>query len=110
MSFDPSPEEICRDVIKVKSLASLADLAIKRQGFGNSDVGAGMTYPHELDAEDVAAGQLIPEGFVELYLGWGPPDGFEAQVPESLYREILASALAEAGHSVEAAQLRKSAG
>jgi hypothetical protein len=107
MTFNPTPEELCRHVIRVKSLASLAELAMKRQGFGNSDVGAGMTYPHELDAGDLAEGHVIQDGFVEIYLGWGPPDGVEAQVPESLYREMLARLLDEAGFASEAANLRQ---
>ncbi len=66
-----------------------------------------MIYPHELDAGDLAEGHVIQEGFVEIYLGWGPPDGVEAQVTESLYREVLARVLDEAGFAGEAASLRQ---
>jgi hypothetical protein len=65
-----------------------------------------VNYPDDLDAFDLAQGHRIPAGFVEVYIGWGAPDGFEAQLAEARYLEIVATVLEEAGLTAEAATLR----
>lgn len=105
MPFNPTPRELCLQVISSTSLAKLAQLTIERCGFSNSDIGAGVIYPGDLDDSDRAAGEEIPEGMVELFLGWGLPDGAEAQVPESYFRSVLREVLEARGLQREAALL-----
>jgi hypothetical protein len=51
-------------------------------------------------------GLNIPEGFVQVYGFWGPPDGYELLVPEAVYLDTLAGVLSGAGHAAEASQVR----
>jgi hypothetical protein len=102
------PEFVARDAIRHWCwLPELADFAVQRHGFGDSNGGFGVTYPGDLDEYDlVVRGDSIPAGFVRAYGFWGPPDGYEVLVPEPTYLEILASELATAGHAAEAALVR----
>jgi hypothetical protein len=88
-------------------LADLATFATNRHGFGDTDGGFGVTYPGDLDEYDHAVGvDDIPSGYIEVYGLWGAPRGDSLLVRESLYLELLAGILAEAGFHAEAAQVR----
>lgn len=104
----PAPEAAVRDAIRHwSSLTALAEFAIQRHGYGNTDGGFGVTYPGDLDEYDrVVDGANIPDGFVEVYGFWGPPDGYEILVAESLYLDTLAAVLLAAGHEAEAKRVR----
>ena len=79
------------------SLDDLIRFAISRHGYGNTDGGFGVTYASDLDDYDREVdGIHIPEGYVEVYGYWGPPDGYEVQIPEWLYRNLLAGHLERA--------------
>jgi hypothetical protein len=96
-------EEAARDVIRHwRRLSQLAEFAERGHGYGDSDGGFGVTYPGDLDGYDRQQGEFIPDGFVEVYGFWGPPDGYEVLVPEVVYLRQLASVLSAAGHSAEA--------
>ena len=86
---------------------SLVQYALDRHGFGDTDGGFGITYPGDLDeyAHEVE-GRHIPDGFVQAYGFWGPPDGYEILVPEWLYRDVLAEVLACLGMREEATRVR----
>lgn len=85
----------------------LAQFALERHGFGDSNGGFGVTYPGDLDDYDrTVDGCKIPEGFVLAYGFWGPPDGYEVLVPEWLYRDVLAEVLECLGLWQEAASVR----
>lgn len=85
----------------------LADFAQRRSGYGNSDGGFGLLYPHELDDFDrVADGLTIPVGQVRIYGFFGLPDGFEINVPETLYLQVLADFLETNGWIAEARHVR----
>src|SRR5262245_12592136 len=75
----PEPEVAARDAIRHWSrLPELAEFAALRHGFGDSDGGFGVTYPGDLDDYDHEVdGVCIPEGFVQAYGFWGPPNGYE---------------------------------
>lgn len=103
----PEPEAAARDAIRHWSrLPELAGFAALRHGFGDSDGGFGVVYPGDLDEFDRTAGAHVPEGFVQVYGVWGPPDGYEVLVPESLYLTTLAEMLSAAGHTSEANRVR----
>lgn len=103
----PTSEEAAREAARHWSrLAQLAEFAIARHGFGDSDSGFGVTYPGDLDDYDRAQGEHIPEGFLRVYGFWGPPNGYEMLIPEPLYLAILEEALLKAGLPQEAEQVR----
>lgn len=86
--------------------SDLASFAAARHGFGNSDGGFGVTYPGDFDEYDLAAGIVpIPDGFVEVYGYWGPPEGYSLMIRESVYLDILAEFLAAEGLDSEAARI-----
>ena len=88
-------------------LADLAQFAVERHGFGDTDGGFGITYPDDLDEYDrVLDGFDIPKGYIEAYGFWGPPDGYGLLVPESMYLETLALILSQAGLHDEADRVR----
>lgn len=105
----PSPETALRDAIRHWSrLPELAEFAIQRHGFGNTDCGFGVTYPGDLDEHERAIGAIdIPEGFVQVYGFWGLPDGYEFVVSESAYLTTLAEMLAVEGYPAEAQLVSK---
>jgi hypothetical protein len=75
----PESTVAIRDAIRHWSrLTDLAEFAAHRHGYGNSDGGFGIKSPGDLDeyAREVD-GIRIPEGFVQLYGFWGPPEGYE---------------------------------
>jgi hypothetical protein len=82
------------------------EFAVRRHGYGNTDGGFGVIYPSDLDGADRAAGENIPDGFVQVYGFWGPPDGYELFVSESEYLDVLAGVLGSAGHPRESEQIR----
>jgi hypothetical protein len=88
-----------------RSLEELATFALKRHGFGNSDVGFGVTYPDDLDPDERMR-DPIPDGCVCIYEGWGPPLGLELFVPEIEYLDTLAEELVSNGLSEAAADVR----
>jgi hypothetical protein len=100
----PAPIDAILDAIRSwPCLAELASFAKGRHGFGNSDGGFGVIYPGDLDAYDRSvAGAAILEGHVQVYGFWGPPDGYEINVPERLYLEALAGELSQMGRTAEA--------
>jgi hypothetical protein len=104
----PDPEDAVRDAIRHwSSLTALAEFAVRRHGYGNTDGGFGVIYPGDLDESDrVADGIHIPDGFVRVYGFWGLPDGYELLVPEAVYLKTLVAVLSAAGHAREAAQVQ----
>lgn len=104
----PELEVAVRNVIgHWPQLAQLAEFAVGRHGFGESNGGFGVTYPDDLDEYDRhVEGLSIPAGFVEVYGFWGAPEGYEMLVRESQYLTILANVLTAAGHPLEAARVR----
>jgi hypothetical protein len=104
----PDPITAIRDAIRHwSSLPELADFAVRRHGYGNTDGGFGLTYPGDLDEyERVVEGLHIPDGFVRVYGYWGPPAGYELEVSEALYLTTLEQALIEAGFQDEAKKVR----
>jgi len=80
------------DVIKCWSnLEELASFGMARHGYGQTDVGYGVTYKEDLDPGDA----LLPEGCVEIYGGFGKE--FEVVIPETTYLDILADVLRRNG-------------
>ena len=104
----PEPDAATRDAIRRWSrLSELAEFAVNRHGFGDSNGGFGVTYPGDLDEYDrKVSGVHIPAGFVLVYGFWGPPRGYEVLVTEPMYLDTLAEVLSAAGHTTEAAQVR----
>jgi hypothetical protein len=97
---DQRAKQVNQVIMCCRSLAQLAELAVLRRGFGNSDVGFGVVYPreaHELD------GDYIPPGLVQIYGGWGK--AFEFVIEERTYLAILAKTLRAKGLAIEAAQV-----
>lgn len=92
------------------NLPGLADLACRREGFTDGKLGAGVAYHHEIErlaqTDGMAEGDNIPVGHVQIFFGWGPPDGCELVVPEPEYLEALASVLAWAGFTAEAGRVK----
>jgi hypothetical protein len=79
------------DVIRSYPLDRLADSALSRRGYGNSDGGFGMLY--ERDPTESEESGPIPPGCVEVYTFWGPPDGEAYVIPEKTYLRVLALVL-----------------
>jgi len=109
--MQPKPETIARvkEVIDAWSNpAEVAAFALKRRGFGDSNGGFGVVYPHSLDEyQREVEGMFIPDGHVELYGFWGPAHGgYEFPVAEKLYLAILADYLQSLGRVDEADSLR----
>jgi hypothetical protein len=104
----PTPEAAARDAIRHwKWQPQLAEFAAQRHGFADDDGGFGVIYPGDLDEYDRGVGGVhIPEGFVQVYGFWGPPDGYEVLVPEAVYLGQLAGVLSAAGHAAEAERIR----
>jgi hypothetical protein len=104
----PTPEDaIRRAIASLPWLHELAEYAVNRHGFGDSDGGNGLTYPGDLDEYDrEVAGINIPEGFIQVYGRWGPPHGYELLVLETDYLTILGQMLADKGYSAECRQVR----
>ena len=73
----------------------LAQFAVDRRGYGNTDGGFGMHFPESIDDyEREVEGHLIPHGQVEIYGFWGKENGgYEFTVPEAIYLTILADFL-----------------
>jgi hypothetical protein len=88
----PEPVDAARNAIRHWSrLPELAEFAARRHGFGDSDGGFGVTYSGDLDDFDRANGEFIPEGFVQVYGFWGPPDGYEMlEIAVSIVAELIA--------------------
>lgn len=82
------------DAICSSPLRDLANFAMQRHGYRNSDGGCGIIYPDELDEDD---NDSIPDGYVQVYRFWGLSEGEEHTVPETLYLEVLALMLAAKG-------------
>lgn len=108
MRADPDPIAAIRDSIRSwGNLAELAAFAERRHGFGNSDGGFGVTYPGDLDVYDREVdGVVIPTGCVQIHGFWGPPDGYEFDLPEALYLRTLAEELDRAALTAEAIRVR----
>jgi hypothetical protein len=103
----PDPETAVRNAIgSWPSLSALADFAVRRHGFGNTDGGFGVTYPDDLDDYDRAAGHLVPAGYVAVYGLWGPPDGYEVFVDETFYLATLVAVLKSHGLLAEAQRVQ----
>ena len=93
-----------------RSVTELASFALRHHGYGNSDGGFGVIYPGDLDEyEKEVERKLIPEGSVELYGYWGPPEGYEFTISEAYYLQVLATVLREAGFSKEADDIDRQA-
>jgi hypothetical protein len=103
----PDPNAAAREAIRHWStLVQLVEFAEKRHGFGDSNGGFGVTYPADLDDFDRAQGVNIPEGRIQVYGFWGPPDGYEVLVSEQTYMNVLAEELLIAGFPSEAEHVR----
>ena len=61
--------EMVRYVIRAwGNLEEVAAFALARQGYGTTNIFCGVSYPHEQDPHDLAAGDTpIPTGHVEVY-------------------------------------------
>ena len=99
--------EAALNVIRSWNLPEVARFAVERRGFGNSDGGFGIISPHELDENDKAQGSSIPDGQVEIYCFWGPPDGYEFQISEAVYLEILVKELEDKGLDQSARKVKE---
>lgn len=107
---DPDSPEL-RAVISVirawPSLLELVEFARKRHGYGNSDGGFGILYPEDLDGYDREEdGIVIPKGHVQVYGFWGPPEGYEYNLPEATYLEVLIGVLRSHGLEHQAKHLK----
>ena len=72
----------------------LAEMAVGRHGFGDSNGGFGVTYPTDIDEHDrEVEGAYIPENCVEVYSFWGPPDGYKYHISELTYLNLLEQVL-----------------
>lgn len=93
-----------------QSLDHLVHFALERKGYEN-DFGSGVIYANELDDPDrLKEGRGIAEGHVELFYYWGPPDGYAIQVPEWMYRNLVAEHLQRAGRKADAKRIRVNPG
>lgn len=74
-----------------KDLKEAARCALKRSGFGQTDLMAGILYAHQLDDHDREVDGLdIPPGHVQVYVGAISPESREDYCfPEALYLEII---------------------
>lgn len=101
-------EKRIREVIGVfRSIDQLAGFARERSGWGDSDGGFGVIYPKDLDEYQREVEKLcIPEGQVEVYGFWGPPNGYQFLAREAFYLEILAAMLESQGQRDTAREVR----
>ncbi len=104
----PIPENAIREVIRHwSSLTDLAKFAALGHGFGDDNGGFGLTYSSDLDEYGrVVDGIQIPDGFVQVYGFWGPPNKYEFLIKERFYLEVLIDVLTENGHTTEANGVR----
>ncbi|MFA6316838.1 MAG: hypothetical protein WC943_05410 [Elusimicrobiota bacterium] len=76
---------VAATVLQLRSLDETARTVLQRQGFGNTDIMAGITYPSE-----AADGEAVPDGSVEVYLGFlEGRKGESHHIPEVELLEIL---------------------
>ena len=75
-SNDAKIDAQLREVIKAwSSILDLPAFAIQKRGYGDSDGGFGITYPSDLDEYQKEVERvIIPEGMIEAYGYWGPPE------------------------------------
>lgn len=85
--------------------AQLAEFAVRRHGFADTDGGFGVTYPDDLDDYERATGGHIPEAFLEIWGFWGSPEGDEFHFSERRYLEILAAYLEDLGLKTDSASV-----
>ncbi|WP_347905537.1 hypothetical protein [Pseudomonas purpurea] len=102
-------ENRIREVIGVfQGIDQLAGFARERSGWGDSDGGFGVIYPEDLDEYQREVEKLcIPDGQVEVYGFWGPPNGYQFLAMERFYLEILASMLESLGQRDSAQEVRE---
>ena len=90
-------------------LETIAALACRREGFTDANLGAGVSYHHEIEQlakfDDLADGDNIPTSHVQVFAGWGMPDGVAVVVPEAEYLTTLASILIWRGFAADAAKV-----
>jgi hypothetical protein len=100
-TMDASTPKAHKELTSENDREQLAEMATARHGFGDSDGGFGVIYPTDLDEYDCGvAGEHIPEGYVEVYLFGGPPEGFRYHIEEQLYLELLEKVLWPEGHQL----------
>ena len=103
---DTPPNRAMLDAMRSWSRAAdLATFAAARHGYGNSDGGFGVTYPADLDADELEV-MALEDGMVMVYAFFGPPNGTELAVPESQYLECLAAYLDALALSDDAVRVR----
>lgn len=103
-------EALWTAIQSLPDLRPLATLACRREGFTDLERGAGVAYHHEIERlaelDNMAEGDNIPAGHVQVFTGWGPPSGSEIIVPEHEYLATLASVLAYSGLEAESGQVQ----
>jgi hypothetical protein len=105
---EPDTPELRAVLDAVRSWSRVGDLcafAEHRHGFGNSDGGFGVSYFGDLDDFE-RTDTTMREGDVLVYAFFGPPEGYEFVVPESLYLECLAAYLDAEGRGEDAERVR----
>lgn len=103
----PALRAVVESIQRASRLSELADFALARHGYGDSDGGFGVTYPADLDEHDLRVDAVsIPTGHVLVYGFWGPPDGYEYVVPETDYLDVLAAILDAHNLPAQAEQVR----
>ena len=76
------------------SLLELVEFAKKRHGYGNSDGGFSILYPGDLDEYDQEVeGIIIQSCQVQFYGFWGSTVGYEYNLPEAAYLQVLIGVL-----------------
>ncbi len=108
MAETPTTETAVRTSIsRWPRLSELAEFAVRRHGYGDTDGGFGVTYPADLDEYDrMELRQHIPSGKVMIYGFWGLPDGYEVLIEEAVYLATLAAVLTEQGLLEESERVR----
>lgn len=105
-AIDPATPEIWAAVAAIRHWGALPDLAhfaVARHGYGDTDAGFGVIYPTDRDEYDTQVlGEHIATGHVQIYGFWGPPAGYEIELPEATYLEVLAAVLHARGHHDDA--------
>lgn len=98
-----------REIIEAWSFINdLPQYAKELHGYGDSNSGFGITYPSDLDEyQREVEGISIPEGMVQAYGCWGPPEGYEFLVAETEYLRVLAEVLFEKGLVDEAVSVKE---
>ncbi|GAA5496447.1 hypothetical protein SAMN02745181_0250 [Rubritalea squalenifaciens DSM 18772] len=71
------------------SLDELFKFAHQGHGYGDSDGYFGITYSNDLDDYDRANDQCIPEGFVQVYAGYGDSYSEDYLITEAEYLNLL---------------------